>query len=111
MNVVGTETAGSDLSRYRGGILSIDIKDGRVMPCGKDPLDMLASASRWEFDGCILLNVSAVGTQGGIDRTVLKKMRKAYDLRLYYGGGVATLEDLEIISSSGFDGAIMNLRD
>jgi len=108
VNIVGTETAGSDLSGYRGGILSIDVKDGRVIPCGKDPVDVLSSARRWDFDGCILLNVSAVGTQIGIDRTMLKKMRKAYNLRLYYGGGVATPEDLEIISSSGFDGAIIS---
>ncbi len=35
-------------------------------------------------------------------------MRSAYDRRLYYGGGVATIEDLEEISRSGFDGAIIN---
>ncbi|MDD1695361.1 MAG: nickel transporter [Methanoregula sp.] len=108
VNVVGTETAGNHLSGYRGGILSIDIKDGKVIPRGNDPLDVLASARHWDFDGCIILNVSAVGTQGGIDRKLIKKMRNAFNRRLYYGGGVATREDLEIISSSGFDGAIIS---
>ena len=108
VNVVGTETAGGDLSGYLGGILSIDIKDGRVIPSGKDPVVMLSSARHWDFDGCILLNVSAVGTEGGINRTMLKKLRNAYDRRLYYGGGVASPEDLETISSSGFDGAIIS---
>ncbi len=37
VNIVGTDTGGTDLSRYRGGLLSIDIKDDRVIPSGKDP--------------------------------------------------------------------------
>ncbi len=50
----------------------------------------------------------AVGTGMGINRKILKKMRAAYDGTLYYGGGVATMEDLEKISHSGFDGAIIS---
>jgi phosphoribosylformimino-5-aminoimidazole carboxamide ribotide isomerase len=108
VNIVGTETGGRDLSRYHGGLLSIDIKDDLVIPSGKDPVEVLESARHWDFNGCILLNVSAVGTEHGIDRKILKKMRRAYDRRLYYGGGVAAIEDLEEISRAGFDGAIIN---
>jgi phosphoribosylformimino-5-aminoimidazole carboxamide ribotide isomerase len=108
VNIVGTETGGSALSRYHGGFLSIDVKDGRVIPCGKDPVDVVASARHWEFDGSILLNVSAVGTEQGIDIHLLEKMRGVYDRQLIYGGGVATVGDLEIISQSGFDGAIIS---
>jgi phosphoribosylformimino-5-aminoimidazole carboxamide ribotide isomerase len=108
VNIVGTETGGMDLSRYHGGLLSIDIKDDLVIPSGKDPVEVLESARHWDFNGCILLNVSAVGTEHGINRKILKKMRRAYDRRLYYGGGVAAVEDLEEISRSGFDGAIIN---
>jgi phosphoribosylformimino-5-aminoimidazole carboxamide ribotide isomerase len=107
VNIVGTETGGRDFSLYPGGFLSIDIKDGRVIPCGKDPVDVLSSARHWNFDGCIILNVSAVGTGNGINRAILEKMRTAYNRPLYYGGGVATIEDLEEISRSGFDGAIV----
>jgi phosphoribosylformimino-5-aminoimidazole carboxamide ribotide isomerase len=108
VNIVGTETGGKDLSRYHSGFLSIDIKNDRVIPCGKEPFEVLVSARRWEFEGCILLNVSAVGTRKGINRMALKKLRSAYDRPLYYGGGVATIEDLEEISQSGFDGAIVS---
>lgn len=108
VNIVGTETGGRHLSRYHGGFLSIDIKNDRVVPCGKAPSEVLASACRWDFDGCILLNVSAVGTGQGINRMALKKLRSAYDHPLYYGGGVATIEDLEEISQAGFDGAIVS---
>ena len=108
VNIIGTETGGSDLSIYGEGLLSIDIKNGRVIPSNRDPAEVLESARNWDFDGCILLNVSAVGTLGGIDKVLLKKMRNSYDLPLYYGGGVATSDDLESISSAGFDGAIIS---
>jgi phosphoribosylformimino-5-aminoimidazole carboxamide ribotide isomerase len=35
-------------------------------------------------------------------------MRSTYDRQLFYGGGVATVDDLEIISHAGFDGAIIS---
>jgi len=108
MNIVGTETGGSDLSRYHGGFLSIDIKAGFVIPFMRDPLEVVASAQHWDFDGCILLNVSAVGTESGIDQAMLEKIRGAYTRQLLYGGGIATPADLEKISESGFDGAILS---
>jgi phosphoribosylformimino-5-aminoimidazole carboxamide ribotide isomerase len=108
VNIVGTETGGSDLSRYHGGLLSIDVKQGLVIPSGKDPVEVLTSAQCWDFEGCILLNVSAVGTESGIDEQMLEKFRRAYDGKLLYGGGVASRADLKKISDSGFDGAIIS---
>ena len=108
VNIVGTETGGGDLSRYHGGCLSIDIKHGHVIPSGKDPVDVLTSAQHWDFDSCILLNISAVGTGIGIDGELLEKIRRAYDGKILYGGGVASIGDLKKISDSGFDGAIIS---
>jgi phosphoribosylformimino-5-aminoimidazole carboxamide ribotide isomerase len=108
VNIVGTETGGTDLSRYHGGFLSIDVKQGLVIPSGKDPVEVLSSAQHWDFEGCILLDVSAVGTEKGIDGKVLEKLRRAYNGNLLYGGGVASRADLETISESGFDGAIIS---
>ncbi|HET6581132.1 MAG TPA: HisA/HisF-related TIM barrel protein [Methanoregula sp.] len=108
VNIVGTETGGDDLSRYHGGFLSIDVKQGLVIPSGKDPVEVLTSAQHWDFEGCILLDVSAVGTEKGIDGEVLRKLRRAYDGKLMYGGGVGSCADLETISESGFDGAIIS---
>jgi phosphoribosylformimino-5-aminoimidazole carboxamide ribotide isomerase len=108
VNIVGTETGGDDLSGYHGGYLSIDIKQGRVIPSGKDPLAVFTQAQNWDFDGCILLNISAVGTGNGIDRQLLKKIRRIYSGKILYGGGVAGIGDLEQISDSGFDGAIIS---
>lgn len=107
INITGTETGGTDLSQYRSGFLSIDVKDGRVIPDGRDPAAVLASAKNWHFDGCILLNVSSVGTESGIDPVRLEAWRSAYDKELFYGGGVASVADLEAIKKAGFDGAII----
>ena len=106
-NVIGTETGGGDLSRYHGGVLSIDVKDGQVIPSGADPVRMLRSACGWDFEGCILLNLDAVGTGRGTDPQTLEALRAAYDKRLLYGGGVADARDIACIRDAGFDGAII----
>ncbi|MFA5332576.1 MAG: HisA/HisF-related TIM barrel protein [Methanoregula sp.] len=105
-NIVGTETGGSGLAAYHGGYLSVDVKNGKVIPSGADPSAVLAAANDWDFEGCILLNVSAVGTETGTG-PALETWRAACDGRLLYGGGVASVKDLETLSAAGFDGAII----
>jgi phosphoribosylformimino-5-aminoimidazole carboxamide ribotide isomerase len=106
-NIVGTETGGNVLSHYARGLLSLDLKNGSVIPSGRDPVDMLRQANSWKFDGCILLNISAVGTGAGLDRPTLESMRSAYHRKLFWGGGVATPDDLAMLKDAGFDGAII----
>jgi phosphoribosylformimino-5-aminoimidazole carboxamide ribotide isomerase len=107
VNIIGTETCGDDLSRYHGGFLSIDIKHGKVIPSGRTPVDMLVEAERLGFEGCIILNLGAVGTRSGIELSSLRSLRSAYTGKLLYGGGVATKTDLHRLADSGFDGAII----
>jgi phosphoribosylformimino-5-aminoimidazole carboxamide ribotide isomerase len=107
INIVGTETCGDDLSRYHGGFLSLDIKHGKVIPWGRTPVDVMVEAERLGFEGCIILNLDAVGTRSGIDRLALHSLRPAYTGKLLYGGGVATKTDLYRLADSGFDGAII----
>jgi phosphoribosylformimino-5-aminoimidazole carboxamide ribotide isomerase len=106
-NIIGTETGGDNLSRYGGGFLSLDIRDGRVIPNNCDPASVLRQANGWKFEGCILLNISAVGTETGMNRELLDTMRDAYHGKLFYGGGVATVDDLQLLGDAGFDGAII----
>jgi phosphoribosylformimino-5-aminoimidazole carboxamide ribotide isomerase len=106
-NIVGTETGGEDLSRYGGGLLSLDIRNGRVIPSGREPVDVLRQANGWKFTGCIILNIGAVGTETGLNREALETMRAAYHRKLFYGGGVATVADLHLLDNAGFDGAII----
>jgi phosphoribosylformimino-5-aminoimidazole carboxamide ribotide isomerase len=106
-NIIGTETGGSDLSHYTGGFLSLDLKASRVIPSGRDPVEMLRQANGWNFSGCIILNIGAVGTEAGLDATTLERFRAAYHRKLFWGGGVGTSEDLEKLCDAGFDGAII----
>jgi Uncharacterized protein related to proFAR isomerase (HisA) len=109
-NIVGTETGGAELSRYRGGFLSVDVKDRKVIPSGASPESVLRAAREMAFEGCILLNLGFVGTEHGFtsdSREVLESWRSAYNGKLLYGGGVATVADLEVIRDAGFDGAII----
>ncbi len=106
-NVVGTETAGQDLMQYGGGFLSLDMKNGRVIPSGRTPVEMLRQANGWKFPGCILLNIQAVGTETGLDPELLETLRAAYHRNLFYGGGIATIADLLMLREAGFDGAVV----
>lgn len=105
--VIGTETAGDDLLAYEGGFLSVDIRDGKAIPRGKDPLQILEVAEEGRFEGCIILNLGSVGTESGIGSLPLGEMRDRFSRTLLYGGGVATLDDLRLLAGIGFDGAIV----
>lgn len=106
-NIVGTETGGEDLSKYSGGFLSLDMKNGRIIPSGREPVEVLRQANGWKFSGCLILNIGAVGTETGLNREVLETMRAAYHRKLFYGGGVATIADLYMLNDAGFDGAVI----
>jgi phosphoribosylformimino-5-aminoimidazole carboxamide ribotide isomerase len=109
-NIVGTETSQTDLSRYHGGYLSVDVKDRKVIPSGEKPDTLLKAVRNMAFEGCIILNLGFVGTEHGFtsdSRAVLEMWRSAYEGKLLYGGGVASVADLELILEAGYDGAIV----
>ncbi|MDD5418584.1 MAG: HisA/HisF-related TIM barrel protein [Methanomicrobiaceae archaeon] len=110
VNVIGTETGArtlADLHAYTGGYLSVDVRDGRVIPWGAKPGAVLKYVDGMAFEGCILLNIDAVGTEQGLVREDLLELRSAYSGRLLYGGGVAGMEDLHLLADAGMDGAII----
>jgi phosphoribosylformimino-5-aminoimidazole carboxamide ribotide isomerase len=106
VNIVGTETGGSDLGRYPGGFLSVDVRDGKVIPRGEEPAEVLSRAGEWAFEGCILLNLGRVGTGDGLTPD-LEDLRAACGNKPFSGGGVGSAEDLERLRDKGFDGAIV----
>jgi phosphoribosylformimino-5-aminoimidazole carboxamide ribotide isomerase len=79
-----------------------------VIPSGSDPVDVVREAGRYSFDGIILLNISSVGTESGIDEKFVRELRAATKMPLIYGGGVKTEDDLKILSNAGFDGVIIS---
>lgn len=106
--IVGTETIDAPMEEFQGGFLSIDIKDGKVIPEGKDPVAFLQEADKADFEGYIILNITSVGTESGLDMTLLEKLRNATKKLLFYGGGVASKENLKELEKAGFDGAIIS---
>ncbi len=108
VTIVGTETIDAPLEEFNGGLLSIDVKDGRVIPTGEDPVTFLKKTTESRFDGFIILNISSVGTGCGIDKDLIEQLRESTDKKLYYGGGVASMDDLKLLKSTGFDGAIVS---
>jgi phosphoribosylformimino-5-aminoimidazole carboxamide ribotide isomerase len=110
-NIVGTETIEAPLSEFDGGFLSIDVKNGCVIGSAflstTTPTDALHAANETNFDGCIFLNISSVGTSSGIDTAYAERLRNSSEKKLYYGGGVRSLEDLRTLADAEFDGAIV----
>jgi len=107
VNVVGTETAGTDLSLYHDAYLSLDMQEGKVIPTGEDPVVMLSMLPSLDFAGAILLNIGAVGTSTLPRKNDLQSWRDAYEGRLLYGGGVKGREDLDLLKRLGYQGAIV----
>ncbi|MDD1723621.1 MAG: nickel transporter [Methanospirillum sp.] len=106
-NIIGTETAGEILDTFSGGVLSVDMKDGRVIPWNADPAEFLSSCSEYPFEMVILLDIGGVGTKKGLDSANLSAYRESYAGSLLWGGGVGSVGDLFLLSDLGYDGAII----
>lgn len=106
--IVGTETIDAPYEEFNGGFLSVDIKDGAVIPSGSEPAAFLSEVADTPFEGFILLNISSVGTECGIDAEFASAMRAVTKKPLFYGGGVRSIADLETLRDAGFDGAIVS---
>jgi len=107
IDLIGTETGYGALDAVTGGFVSVDIKEGRVIPSGEDPAAFLERLDAGNVQGCIILNITSVGTGLGVDAQEAARMRAAFGGTLIYGGGVAGVEDLAVLSGAGFDGAIV----
>jgi phosphoribosylformimino-5-aminoimidazole carboxamide ribotide isomerase len=105
--VLGTETAADALDDCPAGVLSLDCRDGRVLPRGEDPVAFLERVSALAFAAHLYLDVGSVGTGRGLDPALLARVREATDRRLLYGGGVASTADLDLLADAGYDGAIV----
>ncbi|MEN6343057.1 MAG: HisA/HisF-related TIM barrel protein [Methanospirillum sp.] len=105
--VLGTETAADALGDCPDGVLSLDCRDGRVLPHGQDPVAFLETVGTLAFAGHLYLDIGSVGTGRGLDPVLLARVRAASDRRLLYGGGVASTADLDLLADAGYDGAIV----
>ncbi|MEN6517546.1 MAG: HisA/HisF-related TIM barrel protein [Methanospirillum sp.] len=105
--VLGTETAADALGDCPDGVLSLDCRNGHVLPRGEDPVAFLERVRGLAFAGHLYLDVGSVGTRRGLDPALLARVRSASDHPLLYGGGVASTADLDLLADAGYDGAIV----
>ena len=104
--VISTETGGQNLAAYHGGALTVDLKADRVYPTGETPAAFLKTATGWDYDVCIVINLGSVGTERGLP-PYLAEMRSAYEGTLFYGGGLASEADCGTVSEEGYEGALV----
>jgi len=118
--VIGTETLASikqyeDIVREIGEekvVLSLDLKEGRLLgevskEVEKDPLKLLEKVSKIGAKEIIILELSKVGTGGGIPEKIVKKVSKATTLPIIIGGGVKDIDDIKKAIDLNVEGVLI----
>lgn len=105
--VLGTETAQEPLGDCPHGVLSLDCRNGRVVPRGEDPVSFLDRVRGLAFAAHLYLDLGSVGTGRGLDPALLARIRSATERRLLWGGGISSTADLDLLADTGYDGAIV----
>ncbi|HEX5619502.1 MAG TPA: HisA/HisF-related TIM barrel protein [Solirubrobacteraceae bacterium] len=113
--VVGTETlADADaLDRVPDAVLSVDLRDGRVLSrderlAGLSALDAVARLHGPALREVIVLDLARVGSGAGPDVALISAIHAAFpELELLAGGGVRDADDLRALEDAGAAGALV----
>ncbi|ABR54895.1 hisA/hisF family protein [Methanococcus vannielii SB] len=102
--ILGTETLKDyELLNEKDIILSLDFKDGILL---NHDLDELLSRINIETP-LIILDISAVGTQNGVNIELIKNIVKKTKNPIYVGGGIKSEHDLKILNDIGVFGVLI----
>ncbi|MBA2847593.1 phosphoribosylformimino-5-aminoimidazole carboxamide ribotide isomerase [Methanococcus maripaludis] len=104
MTILGTETL-NDISilKEENIILSLDFKDGKLLNYDLD--EILSEIDK--NTPLIILDISSVGTQKGINVELIKDILKKTDNPIYIGGGIKSEDDLKISKELGISGVLI----
>jgi phosphoribosylformimino-5-aminoimidazole carboxamide ribotide isomerase len=118
--VIGTETLGSldfvsqTVTAFGEDkiVVSIDQKGGKLLSASGDiaSMDPISAAQKLANLGAqqiILLDLDRVGTEQGINNTVLKTILDTTDIEVLVGGGIRSLQELEQLKTLGVSGALV----
>ena len=118
--VVGTETlSGLDFlnqavkALYEDKIIvSIDLKQGRVLSLSETIKSMDATSFAQKLadigiNQTILLDLSRVGTEHGINSAILESILEKTSLEVFVGGGIKGIKELEELRRLGVSGALI----
>lgn len=113
--VLGSETAPLELIEHacelvpRGRIaVSIDCKQGGLL--SPEPMGIVEFAhalSGMNVGDVLVLNLTSVGTGTGIDDGLVLSVMDALGRKVLYGGGVASMEDIDHLKELGAGGALV----
>jgi phosphoribosylformimino-5-aminoimidazole carboxamide ribotide isomerase len=108
--IVATETLKDiELLKEKDIVVSLDFKNGELLldKNFKDySLDEVLSYVR-EDAPLIILDISSVGTQRGINVELIKYVLDKTNNPVYVGGGIKGMEDLELCYNLGVDGVLI----
>jgi phosphoribosylformimino-5-aminoimidazole carboxamide ribotide isomerase len=97
-------------------VFSLDLRLGRPVlspeaatgTWPREPDELASRAVDAGVHALLLLDLGRVGTGGGVDLELLRRLRRRFPhLRLLAGGGVAGGEDLRRLAEAGCDGALV----
>lgn len=93
--------------------LAVDTRRGVVTHSGwkaEVGMGFVEAIERYYSEGFrifILTNTERDGVFGGVDRAIIERIPRIYRSYIIYSGGIASHQDLEILSWEGFRGAIV----
>ncbi|MBG0769287.1 HisA/HisF family protein [Methanococcus maripaludis] len=104
MTILGTETL-NDISilKEENIILSLDFRDGKLLNYNLE--EILSEIDK--KTPLIILDISSVGTQKGINVELIKDILERTDNPIYIGGGIKSEDDLKISKELGISGVLI----
>ena len=111
--IVGTETLRDPDALPGGVVLSIDLRDGRLLSpdpqlAGLPALDAVKRLHREALRDVIVLDLARVGSGAGLDFELIAEIHAAFPaLELLAGGGVRDAADLRALAAAGAAGALV----
>jgi phosphoribosylformimino-5-aminoimidazole carboxamide ribotide isomerase len=112
--IEGTAPSGSPAAATpRRAVFSLDLRAGQPLTAqpalaARSPLAIAELAAESGIGTIIVLDLARVGTGAGVDLALIRAVRRALpEIELVAGGGVRDSADLERLSDSGADGALV----
>jgi phosphoribosylformimino-5-aminoimidazole carboxamide ribotide isomerase len=106
-DVIGDACETCDASRLH---VNIDLMDGRILTntgIALTPLDAVERLNDYPINHLIIIDLTKVGTESGIDLDLLSDALARSDHPVIFGGGVRDMNDLDLLRDVGVAGALV----
>lgn len=106
-DVIGEACEMCDTSRLH---VNIDLMDGRILTntgISLTPLEAVDKMNDYPISHLIIIDLTKVGTESGIDLDLLEGAVARSDHPIIFGGGVRDMNDLDLLRDIGVAGALV----